>query len=45
MITYDRQNWFRLILRFKGTVLPRVLGRVAAVSILSLFLTVLKLGH
>ncbi|MFM8934046.1 MAG: bestrophin family protein, partial [Gemmataceae bacterium] len=43
MITYDRHNWFRLILRFRGTVLPRVLGRVAAVAMLSLVLTVLKL--
>lgn len=43
MITYDRHNWFRLILRYRGTVLPRVLGRVAAVASLSLLLTVLKL--
>jgi len=43
MITYDRHNWFRLILRYRGTVLPRVLGRVAAVASLSLMLTVLKL--
>ena len=43
MINYDRQNWFRLIIRYRGTVLPRVLGRVAMVAMLSLVLTVLKL--
>ena len=42
MITYQRRNWFQVIFRYYGTVLPRVLGRVAMVAMLSLVLTLLK---
>ena len=32
MIEYDRTNWWKTVLAFRGSVLPRVLGRVGALT-------------
>ncbi len=36
MIEYDRSDWWGTVLRFRGTVLPRVLGRVGALTLFTL---------
>jgi putative membrane protein len=38
VIQYDRTKWWRTVLAFRGTVLPRVLGRVGALTAFSLVL-------
>ena len=38
MIEYDRTKWWGTVLRFRGTVLPRVLGRVGALTLFTLVL-------
>src|SRR5262245_35060948 len=34
MISYDPKHWFRLLFHWRGTVLPRVLPRVASFGLL-----------
>ncbi len=43
MIVYDPHNWSRQIFALNGTVLRRVLGRVALVALITLILSLLKL--
>jgi ion channel-forming bestrophin family protein len=38
VIEYDRTNWWGTVLAFRGTVLPRVLGRVGALTVFCLAL-------
>lgn len=42
MITRDKQNWFRLLFAWKGSVLPKILPRLLVLLILSIIVVYLK---
>ncbi|MFM7111941.1 MAG: hypothetical protein ACKO26_12415, partial [Planctomycetota bacterium] len=44
MISYERHNWTRQVFALNGTVLPRVIGRVALVAFITLVLCILKMA-
>ncbi|MBM4097958.1 MAG: bestrophin family protein [Planctomycetota bacterium] len=44
MIFYERHNWTRQVFALNGTVIPRVIGRVALVAFITLVLCILKMA-
>lgn len=42
VIDYERTNWWRTVIAYRGTVLPQVLGRVGVLTVFCLLLCVLN---